>query len=126
MQLMTEINIFKSSRDAVEVSAGELLFREGDQGNDMFAVVEGEIDLIVDGVTVETVGAGGILGELALIDPAPRSADAKVRTPARVVRIDKKQFTFLVHEHPTFALQVMTIMAERLRKTNESVTGRDH
>jgi CRP/FNR family transcriptional regulator, cyclic AMP receptor protein len=61
-----------------------------------------------------------------LIDPAPRSADARARTDARVVRIDKRRFTFLVHEHPTFALQVMTVMAERLRKTNESVGSREH
>ena len=91
----------------------------------MFAVVEGEIELIRDGTVVETVGAGGILGELALIDPAPRSAGARVRTAARVVRIDKRQFTFLVHEHPTFALQVMTVMAERLRKTNEGISSRE-
>ena len=122
---MTEINIFKSSSDAVQVEPGALLFREGDEGGDMFAVVEGELELVRDGTVVETVGPGGILGELALIDPAPRSADARVRTPARVVRIDKRQFTFLVHEHPTFALQVMTVMAERLRKTNESVANRD-
>jgi CRP-like cAMP-binding protein len=122
---MTEINIFKNSRDAVSVASGELLFREGDQGDDMFAVVEGEIELIRDGTVVETVGAGGILGELALIDPAPRSAGARVRTAARVVRIDKRQFTFLVHEHPTFALQVMTVMAERLRKTNEGISSRE-
>jgi hypothetical protein len=32
--------------------------------------------------------------------------------------VDQKHFTYLVHEHPTFALQVMTIMAERLRRTN--------
>jgi CRP/FNR family cyclic AMP-dependent transcriptional regulator len=121
---MTEINIFKHSKDAVSVAEGELLFRKGDQGDDMFAVVDGEIDLLRDGLIVETVGAGGILGELALIDPAPRSADAEARTPARVVRIDKRQFTFLVHEHPTFALQVMTVMAERLRKTNEGVAER--
>jgi len=122
---MTEINIFKHSKDAVAVEAGELLFQEGDQGDDMFAVVDGEIDLLRDGLIVETVGAGGILGELALIDPAPRSAEAKVRTAARVVRIDKRQFTFLVHEHPTFALQVMTVMAERLRKTNEGIGSHD-
>ena len=122
---MTEINIFKHSKDAVPVEAGALLFQKGDQGDDMFAVVDGEIELLRDGLIVETVGAGGILGELALIDPAPRSADAKARTAARVVRIDKRQFTFLVHEHPTFALQVMTVMAERLRKTNEGIGSHD-
>ncbi len=123
---MTEINIFKSSTDAMPVGAGEVLFREGDEGGDMFAVVEGEIELVRSGAVVETVRPGGILGEMALIDPAPRSAAARARTDARVVHIDKRRFMFLVHEHPTFALQVMTVMAERLRKTNESVGSREH
>lgn len=118
---MSGINIFKHSPDAIAIEPGYVLFDEGDEGDVMFAVVEGEVDLVRDGRIVETVGPGGILGELALIDPGPRSASARTRTAARVVRVDQRQFTFLVHEHPTFALQVMTIMAERLRRTNEGV-----
>jgi CRP-like cAMP-binding protein len=123
---MAEINIFKHAPDAIAVEAGDVLFREGDDGDVMFAVVSGEVDLMFDGRVVETVGAGGILGELALIDPAPRSAEARARTSASVVRVDQRQFTFLVHEHPTFALQVMRVMAERLRKTNEDVRSLEH
>jgi CRP/FNR family transcriptional regulator, cyclic AMP receptor protein len=122
---MVEINIFKHSPDAVTIEAGAILFRDGDEGDVMFAVVEGEIELLRDGTTFEIVGPGGILGELALIDPAPRSAAARARTQARVVSVDKKQFTFLVHEHPTFALQVMTIMAERIRQNNASLRSRE-
>jgi CRP/FNR family cyclic AMP-dependent transcriptional regulator len=122
---MTEINIFRSSADTHPVEAGEILFSEGDLGTEMFAVIEGEIELTRHGSVIEVVGPGGILGELALIDTAPRSAAARARTSARVVRVDQRQFTFLVHEHPTFALQVMAVMAERLRKTNETLSMND-
>jgi len=115
---MAEIHIFKSSPDAYEVAPGEVLFSEGEAGDVMFAVVEGEVELSHQGRVVEGVAAGGILGEMALIDTEPRSATATARTAARVVRIDQKQFTFLVHEHPTFALQVMRVMAGRLRRAN--------
>ncbi len=84
----------------------------------MFAVVEGEVELGVNGTVVEAVGPGGILGELALIDAGPRSATATATTAARVVPVDAERFTYLVNEHPTFALQVMTVMAERLRRAN--------
>jgi CRP-like cAMP-binding protein len=117
---MVEINLFKHSKDAVPVTAGDVLFLEGDPGDVMFAVVDGEIDLLREGATIETVRAGGIFGEMALIDPAPRGASARARTDARIVRVDRQQFTFLVHEHPTFALQVMTVMAERIRRTNHA------
>jgi CRP-like cAMP-binding protein len=79
---MTDIHIFKSSPDAVDVAAGETLFSEGDDGDVMFAVVEGEVELTHQGRVVEEVAAGGILGEMALIDTGPRSATATARTAA--------------------------------------------
>jgi CRP/FNR family transcriptional regulator, cyclic AMP receptor protein len=117
---MTEINIFQHASDAQSLAPGAVLFREGDQGDTMFAVVEGEVELSHRGTRVECVGPGGILGEMALIDSASRSATATAISPAKVVPVDHKQFTFLVHEHPTFALKVMTIMAERLRRANDA------
>jgi CRP/FNR family transcriptional regulator, cyclic AMP receptor protein len=115
---MTEINVFRNAADAESLEAGATLFREGDPGDVMYAVAEGSIELIVDGTVVENVGPGGILGELALIDAAPRSATAIAATATRIVRVDHPRFNYLVHEHPTFALQVMTVMAERLRRAN--------
>jgi CRP/FNR family cyclic AMP-dependent transcriptional regulator len=115
----TEINVFKHSRESVTVDAGHVLFAEGDPGDVMYAVVEGEIDLTRGGELLEVITAGGIFGEMALIDPAPRGACATARTDARVVPVDDAHFTYLVHEHPTFALQVMRIMAERIRHGNE-------
>ena len=120
---MPEIHIFTHSPDALTLEPGAVLFHEGDEGDVMFAVIEGELELSRKGALIEVVGPGGILGELSLIDPAPRSADARARTAARVARVDQRQFTFLVQEHPTFALQVMAVMAERLRRTNEASTS---
>jgi CRP/FNR family transcriptional regulator, cyclic AMP receptor protein len=117
---MVEINIFQHAADAQSVAAGAVLFREGDEGDTMFAVVDGVVELSHRGLLVECVGPGGILGEMALIDSASRSATATALTPARVVPVDHEQFTFLVHEHPTFALKVMAIMAERLRRANDA------
>ena len=117
---MAEINLFRSAADAVPVEAGETLFREGEEGDAMFAVVDGAVEVTRGGFVIEQVGAGAILGELALIDASPRAATATVTEPSRVVRIDKAHFTFLVQEHPTFALQVMAVMADRLRKADDA------
>jgi CRP-like cAMP-binding protein len=116
---MPEINVFKHSREAFTIEPGHVLFSEGDPGDVMYAVVEGEIDRTRSGESLEVITPGGIFGEMALIDPAPRGADATARTEARVVPVDEADFTYLVHEHPTFALQVMRIMAERIRHGNE-------
>jgi len=116
---VAEINIFRSASDAESLAPGAVLFHEGDEGDAMFAVVDGEVELCRDGSRIEVVGPGGILGEMALIDSAARSADATALTAAKVVRVDRRRFTFLVQEHPTFALNVMAVMAERLRKAND-------
>lgn len=121
---MTEINIFRHSPDARDIPAGELLFDQGDSGDAMFAVVEGSIELSLNGVVIEDVGPGGILGEMALINAAPRTARATARTAARVVPVDQPRFMYLVQEHPTFAIQVMRVMAERLRRADEAAS--DH
>jgi len=117
---MAEIHLFKSSPDTFELEAGAALFSEGDAGDAMFAVIEGDIEVTLGGEVVEQVGPGGIVGELALIDSSPRAATATATVASRIARIDKKHFMFLVQEHPTFALQVMAVMADRLRHANEA------
>lgn len=121
---MTEINMFRTSPDARDVQAGEVLFDQGDSGDAMFAVVEGNVELSLNGIVIEDVGPGGILGEMALINPAPRTARATARTAARVVSVDQQGFMYLVQEHPTFAIQVMRVMAERLRRADEAASDR--
>lgn len=118
---MAEINFFRHATDRQQLNPGEVLFSEGDKGNLMFAVIEGELELSCSGRVVDEVGAGGIVGEMALIDDEPRSATATAKTPTCVVPVDARQFTFLVQEHPTFAILVMKVMAERLRRTNANV-----
>jgi CRP/FNR family transcriptional regulator, cyclic AMP receptor protein len=71
-------------------------------------------------VVYEDVQAGGILGEMAIIDEgAPRSASAIAATDAELIRIDASQFVTLIMSAPKFALMVMRVMARRLRRMNE-------
>jgi len=117
---MTAINIFKHSANTITLEPGDVVFNEGDPGDVMFAVVEGSVDILIGDKLLETVEAGGIVGELALVDTGPRSASAIARTSARLARVDQREFTFLVQEHPTFALQVMRVLAERIRRANDA------
>jgi CRP-like cAMP-binding protein len=112
------MNVFTRAGDAVPVEPGHIIFDEGDTGDTMFAVAEGQVDILLDGRVIESVTAGGIFGELALVDESPRSARAVARTATQLVSIDKRRFMFLVQEHPTFALQVMGVLAARLRSSN--------
>lgn len=100
-----------------DFSAGSFIFKAGDPGDEMFVVQEGEVDIVIDGTVVETVGPDGFFGELALIDRSTRSADAVVRTDCKLIAMNQHRFLFMVEEVPFFAIRVMTVMAERMRRS---------
>lgn len=94
---------------------GEVIFRAGEPGNELFVVRSGEVDIQIGGQTVETVGANGVFGEMALVDAGPRSATATARADCVVVPVGERQFLLLVREAPYFALAVMRVLVQRLR-----------
>ena len=84
----------------------------------MFVILKGEVDILVDETVMESVGAGEIIGEMALIEDLPRSASASAKTACELVAIDEKRFHDLVKKTPPFAMRVMKTMADRLRRMN--------
>jgi CRP/FNR family cyclic AMP-dependent transcriptional regulator len=121
---MTTIDLFQHSGDALSFSAGTTIFSEGDQPDYAYVVINGEVELVVNGTGVETVGPGGIFGEMALIEQKPRIASAIAGTDCRIVSIDERQFMFLVQVTPNFAIRVMRILAERLRRMDQMMLGK--
>jgi CRP/FNR family transcriptional regulator, cyclic AMP receptor protein len=117
---MISLSLFRNA-ETKEFAAGETIFSAGEDGTVMYVVAEGEVDILVGPVIAETVIPGGIFGEMALIDRQVRSADAVARTNCKLVPVDLRRFQFLVSETPFFAVQVMSIMAERLRHANERI-----
>jgi CRP-like cAMP-binding protein len=98
--------------------AGETIFREFDMGSEMYFILDGEVELTIKSTLVETLGPGEPFGEMALIDQAPRVATATAKTRCAVAVIPEKRFLFMVQTTPHFALQMMKVMADRLRKMN--------
>jgi len=101
--------------------AGEKIFLEQDPGNAMYMVRSGRVDVVTYGTILENVRAGGIFGEMALIDDGPRSAAAMAAERTEVVAIDKPTFLAVVRDHPQFALKVMGLLATRLRRMNKQI-----
>jgi len=102
----------------LKLEPGQLIFSAGDPGREMFIVRTGSVDLRIGETVVETVEQGGIFGELALVDPAPRSASAVAGPDCTLVLVDATAFGDLVRRVPGLALEVMKVMARRLRRSN--------
>ncbi len=100
--------------------AGEKIFLEDDSGGCMYVVQSGKVDVITFGSVLETVGPGGMFGEMALIDDGPRSAAALANEATEAAAIDKAMFVQLVREEPEFALRVMRLLTERIRRIAQS------
>jgi CRP-like cAMP-binding protein len=113
---MTTIQLFRDARDTVVFPAGQTIFVEGQPGDCLYVVIEGDVAITHNGKLIRTVEAGSIFGEMALIEHGPRSATAIARTACKLVPVNERRFTFPVQQTPFFALQVMRIMSERLRQ----------
>lgn len=117
---MVTIDIFRNETDTLTKNANQIIFNEGDTGGQtMFVVIEGTVDLLVKDKLVEQLGSGGAFGEMALLDDLPRSATAVAKTDCRLVEINERRFKFLVQQTPHFALQMMRVIADRLRRMDD-------
>ncbi len=101
--------------------AGEKVFLEDEAGKEMYLVRSGRVDVVTYGTILENVRAGGLFGEMALVDDGPRSAAAIAAEPTEVVAIDKPTFLALIRRDPEFALRVMRLFATRLRRMNQQI-----
>ncbi len=110
--------------ESVDPKAGAFLFRTGDEGDAMYLIERGKIRICVratDGreVTLTELGRGDFFGEMALFDGQRRSADAVVAEDARLAVLSREHFLSFVRSNPNVALEMLTALANRLRRTDE-------
>ena len=111
-------NIFEADTPPESHAAGSVIFQAGQTGDSMYVVKSGEVELQVNGRTVEIVTEDGFFGEMALIEDTARSATAVAKTDCLLIPINERRFEFMVHEVPNFALHVMKGLSSRLRKVD--------
>ena len=106
-----------------EAPRGTVLFTEGEPGESLYIVLSGKVKLgrrSSDGREnlVAVMGPSDQFGELSLFDPGPRTATATVVTDARLARLPKAAMQKWVEDRPQIAIQLLRVVARRLRRTN--------
>jgi CRP/FNR family cyclic AMP-dependent transcriptional regulator len=135
--LLRQIPLFESMEDAdlaalgVKLTSrsfneGEVVFAQGDEGDAMYIIEEGAVDIVAgtasQRVTLASLFNGQYFGELSLLDGAPRSATAIAARATLVLSLDRDDFVDFVKRRPEAALSIMHELGERMRATNELMT----
>jgi len=102
--------------EELDAEPGAELVREGDAGDSLYLVVEGRLRVLRAGREVSSLGEREVFGEMALLDPAPRSATVQAASDVRVLRIHREEFAEVLAERPEVARGVIQVLVRRLRE----------
>jgi len=104
---------------------GQDIVREGEAGDCMYVIQEGEVDVLrlVDGeqMVVDRMGAGDIFGEIAIVHKTVRSSTVRAVNEVRAITVDRETFLRRVKEDPSLALNVLRVMAGRVRRLDGEI-----
>ena len=117
------VQIFQAQPELKTLAAGEVLYREGDVGDYMYGIAEGEIELVHQGVVLETLEPGEVFGVGGMLGVGLRRTDAIAKTDCKLAYLNQKHFLFAVQETPMFAINVMKDYSKRLRKLEFKLNG---
>jgi hypothetical protein len=103
----------------VRVPSGQIVFREGDDGAEMYIIESGAIDILRAArgrAPLATLGPGDFFGEMAILEDQPRFATAIARAPTTLLRIDRAAFPSVIAGNVEVAIRIMRKLAGRLRR----------
>jgi len=106
---------------------GKLLCRQGDPGDAAYLIIEGEVEIVLEGpagpLTVATIGANEIVAEMAILCDTTRNASVRAKGRVVALRISKEPFVRMVREFPAMAVSIMRELANRLDSTNTQLSA---
>ncbi|MEO1692979.1 MAG: cyclic nucleotide-binding domain-containing protein [Cyanobacteria bacterium J06631_6] len=124
LSLVRTVEIFQTAPEPKSFKAGDVVFTAGDSGSVMYGIVEGAVEISVNGKVLETIREGDIFGEGALVHfDSQRASTAIAKTDCKLAFIERKNFLFAVQQTPMFALEIMRSYSDRIRRLRQSVSS---
>jgi len=119
----TKLKLLAFTSERLAFKADEELFHQGDPGDALYIILEGEAQVLVDSpagpIPVATVGRHGFFGDIAILCDVPRTATVKAKTALNTLCISKDLFFQLVTQFPEISISMMRELAQRLEKTTK-------
>ena len=110
-----ELDALASLATPLDLPAGKVLARQGQQGDEFFVIVSGKAEATRQGVTIGTLGAGSFFGEMSLLERLPRVATVTTSEPTTVLVLTATAFDKLVASMPSVDRKMLIVLANRLR-----------
>ena len=110
-----ELQFIASRTDEVSVPAGRLLIRQGHPSDSFYVLLDGEVDVEVDGKRRAALKAGDFFGEISMLDRGAGTATIRTKTPARMMVMSHAQFRDAIKTRDSLLVKVLTAMGARLR-----------
>ncbi|HIJ20711.1 MAG TPA: cyclic nucleotide-binding domain-containing protein, partial [Deltaproteobacteria bacterium] len=125
---VSELAAIGSVTEKVFHPAGELVMREGDTGDTLYLIIDGEVSVSKEAregggtaVEIDRIRTGDCFGEMALFKEAPRSATIRTISSSLFMVLHKREFTQIVHEYPQIALHICRTLSGRIRRLHDKV-----
>ncbi|MFO7986371.1 MAG: cyclic nucleotide-binding domain-containing protein, partial [Desulfatiglandaceae bacterium] len=129
---VSELGAVATVTEVVDYPAGETVIKQGEAGETMYLVIEGEVSVIKEkgeagenDIELARIGAGDYFGEMALFEDAVRSATIRTAEKSRFLVLHKQEFTEIVREYPQIALRICKALSGRIRQLHEKVEQAD-
>jgi hypothetical protein len=111
--------------EEIDVATNEGIINKGDLGDSMYILVSGKVKVHDNGVLLNTLGEGDVFGEMALLDPEPRSASVTALEPTRLLRLDQEPFMELIAQDPEVATGIIRNLTRHLRARVQDLNRMD-
>lgn len=116
-----DLRLVAKTLTEIDVSAGDVLFKEGDRATSFIVVVDGTLTVRRGGRKVASIGSGEVVGEMAILMDRPRTATVTAETAARVLVGERRSFDALLDEVPGLAKSVLKALAHRTADNERSL-----
>jgi CRP-like cAMP-binding protein len=120
----SKLKLLAFTSERLSFNADQELFHQGDPGDALYIILDGEAEVLVDTpggpIHVATVGRHGFFGDIAILCDVPRTATVKATQPLTTLRISKDLFFQLVTQFPQISIEIMRELAHRLERTTRA------
>ncbi|MCH7555364.1 MAG: Crp/Fnr family transcriptional regulator [Proteobacteria bacterium] len=121
----SKLKLLAFTSQRLTFNPGDSLFKQGDSGDALYVIMEGDADVLVDTpggqITVATMGKNDFVGDIAVLCDVPRTATVTATSQLTTLRITKDLFFQLVCQFPQIAIEIMRVLAHRLDVTTRQL-----